>query len=304
MPTGRTTRTSTVSSCGCATTGGHRFLSDGWQIKDTALDFYEFPSGTQIAPGQSLTVHVGVGNDTAAALYMDRTSPIFSGVDGAFLLDPDGDIRAQNTWPCVGLCGDSPVPAVTITGLNFDIPGNDDLDPNGEWFDLRNDGPRPVDLRDWRFESFPHSKVVEKSMELVPGATVRIRIGIGNDSVAPIHMNRTGSILNNTGDVVMAVTPSGDVAACASFGDHDCRRHPSKSPSMRVGADFNGDGWSDVVGRSPGEGIGAVAAAGAVLVRYGRAPGIRSDQPVFGLSSVRDDFLSRVRSDHRWRRDR
>jgi micrococcal nuclease len=85
----------------------------GWWLRDSSnlgnkAHGYEFPPSASVAPGGRLRVHIGSGDDDATDLYLDRDYPLFANPmgapryigDGAFLFDPDGDLRAWMTYPC------------------------------------------------------------------------------------------------------------------------------------------------------------------------------------------------------------
>lgn len=248
----------------------------GWWLKDTALDYYAFPSGTVVQPDASVTVHVGTGTDSKNELFMGLQRPVFSGVDGAFLLDPDGDIRAFDMWPCRGRCGDRAPSALRIAEVMYDVPGvNDDLQPNGEWVRITNTGSSPEDLRDWRIETYPYSVDSSARRIIGPGESVKVFSGTGSPTADKMYFGQTSSILNNEGDVVLLVSPDGDVVDCFSWGSSTCRRHPATDAADVV--DFNGDGWGDTVTLAPGESIGAATSAGAVYVRLARGLAIAKD---------------------------
>ncbi|MEZ5382744.1 MAG: lamin tail domain-containing protein [Microthrixaceae bacterium] len=266
--------------------GTTAFDLTGWQFKDTALEFYDFPNGTQIPAGGVLTVHTGQGTNTASDLYFGRTQPIFSGIDGAFLLDPDRDMRAFNFWPCAGACNDVAPPDLEITEFDIEPWGTDD------YFDLTNRGLSSIDLQDWRLESYPHIVTIDESISLAPGATIRVTIGPGTNSSAGLFMNRTAPIFDPPGDSILAIDPLGNVAACSAYGNVTCASNPGKAPSERIGSDFNGDGWADAALGAPGEDVGTVSNAGAVNVRYGANPALSAAQPTFAVAKVTPQFLS------------
>ena len=84
----------------------------GWYIRDSALRRYTLPRSAVVRPGSSVTVHVGRGDNTATKFFWDQPDPVFENPtyngshmgDGAYLFDPDGDIRAHFTYPCVRDC--------------------------------------------------------------------------------------------------------------------------------------------------------------------------------------------------------
>jgi endonuclease YncB( thermonuclease family) len=88
---------------------GVRPLSlDGWWLRDSSTRRFHFPAGTAIEPGEHLLVHVGKGRDLPQTLYWGLNTPIFDNPtndaraigDGAYLFDPQGDLRAWIFYPC------------------------------------------------------------------------------------------------------------------------------------------------------------------------------------------------------------
>jgi len=80
---------------------------NGWWVRDSALRRFDFPSDSQIAPSGSVVVYVGRGTNTATTLYWGLKRPAFENVrpdrgigDGAYLFDPQGDLRAWMIYPC------------------------------------------------------------------------------------------------------------------------------------------------------------------------------------------------------------
>lgn len=244
--------------------GGSPLDLDGWALHDSAVDYFWFPSGTQIGPGSRLRVHVGSGSDTSSDIYMGFGNPIFSPMDGAFLLDPDEDLRAFDAWPCSGRCG-PPHGDLVIEDVIYDGPGNDDADPNVEQIVVTNQGTASADFTDWRVESSPYTLHIQ-SGTIAPGASATIQVGTGSNGGGIYHWGKTSSILNNEGDQVLLVTPDGDIQDCASWGTGDC----SATPANRAdGSDLDGDGYDDVVAGAPGEAIGSRTDAGAANLIFG-----------------------------------
>ena len=98
-------------------TGATPLPLGGWWVRDNAYrgskaHGYVFPAGVVVAPGSSIRVHPGVRTDTAHDLYWGLPEPVFENVsgaprnmgDGAWLFDPDGDLRAWQMYPCVWAC--------------------------------------------------------------------------------------------------------------------------------------------------------------------------------------------------------
>ncbi|MDQ1668347.1 MAG: competence protein ComEC [Actinomycetota bacterium] len=89
----------------------------GWWIRDAAYrgakaHGYTFPAGSVIQPGTHLRLHVGKGTNDANTQYWGLDIPIFANVtgaprwmaDGAWLFDPQGDLRSWHMYPCRYAC--------------------------------------------------------------------------------------------------------------------------------------------------------------------------------------------------------
>jgi endonuclease YncB( thermonuclease family) len=85
---------------------GTRALSiGGWYFRDSALRRYYFPSGASVAPGKSVTLHMGKGSRTSTVFYWGYDKPLFENSgDGGYLFDPQGDLRAWVVYPCRFAC--------------------------------------------------------------------------------------------------------------------------------------------------------------------------------------------------------
>lgn len=101
--------------------GSSRVKLAGWWVRDSATRKlatlkqsrrgFIFPTGATVAAGKSVYVHVGKKPAKAAAghFYYGLSKPIFENPtaapvylgDGAFLFDPQGDLRNWQQYPCV-----------------------------------------------------------------------------------------------------------------------------------------------------------------------------------------------------------
>jgi endonuclease YncB( thermonuclease family) len=85
---------------------------DGWWLRDSALRRYYFPPWAVIPPDGNVTLRVGSGTDTDTIFYWGLSDPVFENAkpdgrgmgDGAYLFDPDGDLRAWMMYPCRYAC--------------------------------------------------------------------------------------------------------------------------------------------------------------------------------------------------------
>jgi competence protein ComEC len=72
----------------------------GWTIQDLQEHVFDFPEGFVLAPGGTVTVHTGVGDDTASDLYWGMGNPIWNNDDDvATLMDDEGNIVSQYPEP-------------------------------------------------------------------------------------------------------------------------------------------------------------------------------------------------------------
>jgi endonuclease YncB( thermonuclease family) len=84
----------------------------GWWVRNAATRRFYFPAGTSVPAGKQITVHVGRGTDTPTTFYWGLRAPIFVNPThdekaiggGAYLFDPQGDLRAWNFYPCLVAC--------------------------------------------------------------------------------------------------------------------------------------------------------------------------------------------------------
>jgi hypothetical protein len=68
----------------------------GWTLRDGQGNIYTFPSQRRLFQGGLLTVYSRVGEDTAIALFWDRTEPVWSSGENVTLIDNQG--RAQSVF--------------------------------------------------------------------------------------------------------------------------------------------------------------------------------------------------------------
>ena len=193
-----------------------------WTVRDSALRQYRFPAHVVVPPGGSLRMHVGRGPDTEFDLHWGLRRPVFENTtepdigmgDGAYLFDPDGDLRAWMTYPCRLSCQD---PAAGVLQV--------DAEPTGdEYILVRNTGPSPVDLGHVRLEAPPYAYTFPRGTVLGAGQTLRVDVNGSPDQDTDLerHWGFDGSILTDDGDVVRLRTYRAVPLACDSWGYASC----------------------------------------------------------------------------------
>ncbi|HUG75218.1 MAG TPA: lamin tail domain-containing protein [Acidimicrobiia bacterium] len=112
-------------------------------------------------------------------------------------------------------CG-PPLPrhGVAVLDVEYDAPGPDGDNPNGEWVTIINRGDA-TDLTGWgvRDESSVHRYRFPDAFVIAGGAEVRILSGCGVDTPVTLHWCADGPVWNNGGDSAMLVDPLGNVVS-------------------------------------------------------------------------------------------
>lgn len=111
-------------------------------------------------------------------------------------------------------CGPAAESGLRILEVFYDAPGDDNVNLNGEWVTIRNDGGSVVDLSGWtlRDESATHRFAFPAVFVLAVGETVTIRTGCGVDFGTELFWCNQGSaVWNNTGDTAFLLDPSGNI---------------------------------------------------------------------------------------------
>jgi endonuclease YncB( thermonuclease family) len=194
----------------------------GWWVRDSALRKYTFPDWATLPPNDSLTVYVGKGTDTWTEFFWNQRRPVFENPnggeramgDGAYLFDPQGDLRASMTYPCRVTCTDPYQGSVEVTAK-----------PRGrEVITVRNTGAAAIDLDGYRLHSPPYGYAFPRESLLQPGEemTIETRGDPLEDSSLEKYWGLPKSILNNGGDKVRVTSFRGVVLDCFAYGTGTC----------------------------------------------------------------------------------
>ncbi len=107
----------------------------------------------------------------------------------------------------------TPTPAsitysVKIAYINYDAPGNDWYNPNGEYVVIKNYGSNPVNLKDWKLKDKAGHTFVFPDVTLQPGESVYVHSGKGANAGNKLYWG-DGAIWNNDGDTAYLYDSSG-----------------------------------------------------------------------------------------------
>jgi endonuclease YncB( thermonuclease family) len=194
----------------------------GWWVRDSDLRRFRFPSTAHIPPLQSVRVYVGPGPSLESEFHWGLQFPAFENAtygkrglgDGAYLFDPQGDLRASMLYPCRYNCTNPLQGALTIKAQ-----------PRGsEYVTVTNVSSFPVDLHGYEFTSGPHGYAFRSDSVVNPGETMRIDVqGPTNaDTRLEKHIDAGDPILPNNRGAVQIQTFDDIVVTCDSWGGASC----------------------------------------------------------------------------------
>ena len=201
---------------------------DGWWVRSAAQDSYWFPKGTRVQPGSTLTLRVGKGTNTATTLYWGYTTAHFKNVDetggfgdGGYLYDPDGDVRAHAIYPCLYACSDSLQGKVNLS-VNYDAPGDDVDNPNGEYVVVSPRSTTPIDLAYKVLSVGSSTYEIPRGTVVNPGEELVVRMGKGTSSRLMQFWGRTNGVMVNTGGAMILRLTEDVRIACTAWGTGRC----------------------------------------------------------------------------------
>ncbi|RQG94257.1 lamin tail domain-containing protein [Natrarchaeobius chitinivorans] len=71
----------------------------GWRVEDDANHAYQFPDGTELAPGETITLRTGSGTDTDSTVYWGYGRPVWNNDgDTISLYDEDGKLVLRESY--------------------------------------------------------------------------------------------------------------------------------------------------------------------------------------------------------------
>jgi hypothetical protein len=184
----------------------------GWWLRDSYLRGslhgkkkgrgFQFPKNASIAPNGSVTVFAGKGRNSSTRFHWGLSDPPFENAtadriragDGAYLFDPDGDVRSYLQYPCrFGNCRDN-------------LAGK-------------------VDLREYEVETSPYFYEFGRGTTIQPRGSLVLYIGraVGRTRRNTIvrSWGRFG-LLGDGSDAVILRSPLGAPVDCHAWGSTRC----------------------------------------------------------------------------------
>jgi endonuclease YncB( thermonuclease family) len=193
----------------------------GWWLRDAMLRRFTFPAGTTVAPGATATLHVGAGARSGNDFFWGLRTTAFENAgderdlgDGAYLFDPQGDLRAWMLYPCAVACSDPNQGALDVTVE----PGR------SERVAIRNRAARPVDLYGYVLAIQGSTFAFAEGTVLEPGETLTVYMqGDPRDDTRDVrYLGFQGFALPDAGGFARVSTFDGISLACAAWGSGSC----------------------------------------------------------------------------------
>jgi hypothetical protein len=217
---------------------------------------FKLPANAVIPAGGSIQVHVGRGPNTPTDLFWGLDESVFGNAtddktqigDGAYLLDPKGNVRAYTMYPCrAGNCTDPLAGKVKVISRyqGGKQPATGQIN---EWMTIKNVSVAPISLNEYELESSPWFYEFDQRDVIAPGKAIVVFVdkpyarvpaapGAGNVTVpalpgrAPFQDVQLGGfrawnfdlpLLADGGDVVTLRNPGGAPVVCDSWGGDRC----------------------------------------------------------------------------------
>ena len=117
-------------------------------------------------------------------------------------------------------CGVAGGGVIKVGHIEYDAPGNDNENLNGEWVELVNPGPGSVIMIGWvlKDESASHRFNFPNGFTLAAGANVKVFTGCGTNTATDLYWCKSGSaVWNNNGDTAFILDPNGNVIDSKSY---------------------------------------------------------------------------------------
>jgi endonuclease YncB( thermonuclease family) len=191
----------------------------GWSLRDSDLrgqkmrSGYQFPADAVIPAGGSVTVHVGSGRDSGGKYFWGENKVIFDNAtndkkqmgDGAYLFDPDSEMRAHMQYPCRVTCAEPLDGKLGVSARYLGI--------EHEWITVTNRSAEWISLNEYEVENVPYFYEFGARDVLAPGKALTLWVRRPHDVPADV----AGSKLLVTPSPGLSVPGLTDFASTTAF---------------------------------------------------------------------------------------
>ncbi len=100
---------------------------------------------------------------------------------------------------------------IKISAVQFDAPGNERENLNGEWVEVSNSGAN-TDMSGWTLQDEQkHTYNFPSGFEMKTGTSIKIHTGSGTDTPLDLYWNSSRAIWNNGGDTATLKDQNGEI---------------------------------------------------------------------------------------------
>jgi endonuclease YncB( thermonuclease family) len=194
----------------------------GWWVRDSSQRRYRFPAGTVVPAGGAIELHVGNGPSAGGTYHWGQARPVFENAtggskgigDGAYLFDPQGDLRYWQVYPCSVGCDEPLQGKVGFTAQP----------KSPESVQISNISSGPIDLFEYEVESVPWFYEFRPGTVLQPGQAITLFVqrDPAMDTQFVKGWGFGQSLFADGGDVVTLRNPLGGPVVCAAWGGKNC----------------------------------------------------------------------------------
>lgn len=197
--------------------GGDWLDISGWRVEDEADHSYVFSDGTELAPGQELSLRTGDGEDDTWNRYWGRSSQVWNDDgDVVFVSDEDDELVLEYAYP--ERPPDVEHERLHVAEIQADSPGPAGENLTEEYVTFVNEGEESLDLSGWRVEdAVGHRYEFAADTTLPAGGTITLRTGQGTDTETDVYWGYERAVWNNTWDTVHVFDDDGDLLLRTSY---------------------------------------------------------------------------------------
>ncbi len=152
----------------------------GWTLRDSHLrgqkmkSGYQFPPSAVVPAGGAIVVRAGRGSNTGDTFYWGLTETPFGNAtddkrqigDGAYLFDPDSEMRAFIQYPCRPPCADALDNKVSLKARYLGL--------EHEWVTITNSSSEWISLNEYEIENVPWFFEFGPRDVLAPGTSITL----------------------------------------------------------------------------------------------------------------------------------
>jgi beta-lactamase superfamily II metal-dependent hydrolase len=172
--------------------------------------------GTILVRSDGISYTVKTGKELSRFTPTPMPRPQVTGTNAAIMLPvptlPAAAINISIPSLSVAVPQIGDAESVVISATQFNAPGDDRQNMNGEWVQLTNRGDDTVLIAGWTLADSSQSTLYTfPAVYLVPGETVTVFSGTGTLNNSALFMGKTEPVWGNSGDIAVLKDGSGNI---------------------------------------------------------------------------------------------